>query len=417
MTLELASDFRGGVLDLFLVAGEESGDQLGAALMRALRAATGGAVRFAGVGGREMEKEGVRSLYSIDDLPIIGFSAIPRRLPRILRLMRLTAREVVARHPNAFVIIDSPGFTRGIARRVRAADPTIPIVEYVSPSVWAWRPGRARVMRAYIDHILAILPFEPEVHRRLNGPPCSYVGHPLVERVHRLRPTAEEARRRLASPPILIVLPGSRMGELRRLLGVFADAVKLVRERIGSLEVIIPTLPPLVRTVQQATEHWNVSPRVITDPAEKEAAFRVARASLAKSGTVTLELALAGIPMVAAYKVSAIEYVAVGPAIRKHVSSIILPNLLLKENVVPEILQHRCTAETLAGALVPLFDQTPERQRQIDAFSRLNSIMEIGSSMPAARAASIVLNVARRDASAQAQFDTLPADETRRTIY
>src|ERR1700730_2163711 len=402
MTLKRSPDLRGEVLDLFLVAGEESGDQLGAALMRALRAATGGAVHFAGVGGREMAKEGVRSLYSIDDLPIIGFSAIPRRLPRILRLMRFTAREVVARHPNAFVIIDSPGFTRGIARRVRAADPTIPIVEYVSPSVWAWRPGRARVMRGYIDHILAILPFEPEVHRRLNGPPCSYVGHPLVERVHRLRPNPEEARRRLASPPVLLVLPGSRMGEIRRLLGVFAEAVKLVRDRIGSLEVAIPTLPHLIETIRDATEHWDVPPRVMADPAEKEAAFRVARAALAKSGTVTLELAIAGIPMVAAYKVSTIEYVTVGPAIRKRISSIILPNLLLGENVVPEILQHHCTAETLARALIALFDQTPERQRQIDAFSRLDSIMEIGSSMPAAGAAGIVLNVARHDLPAKA---------------
>jgi lipid-A-disaccharide synthase len=399
MTLKRSPDPCGGRLDLFLVAGEESGDQLGAALMRALRAATGGAVRFAGVGGREMAKEGVSSLYSIDDLPIIGFTAIPRRLLRILRLMRFTAKEVVARHPNAFVIIDSPGFTRGIARRVRAADPTIPIVEYVSPSVWAWRPRRARVMRAYIDHILAILPFEPEVHRRLNGPPCTYVGHPLVERVDRLRPNPAEARRRLASPPVLLILPGSRMGEIRRLLSVFADAVRLVRDRVGPLEVIIPTLPHLIKTIEEASKHWDASPAVTADPAEKEAAFRVARAALAKSGTVTLELALAGIPMVAAYKVSSIEYVTVGPAIRKRISSIILPNLLLGENTVPEILQQHCTPATLADALVPLFDQTPQRQRQIDAFSRLDSIMEIGSSMPAARAASIVLDVARHNAA------------------
>jgi lipid-A-disaccharide synthase len=410
MMLERSRDLRGGVLDLFLVAGEESGDQLGAALMRALRAATGGAVRFAGVGGREMAKEGVGSLYSIDDLPIIGFSAIPRRLPRILRLMRFTAREVVTRHPNAFVIIDSPGFTRGIARRVRAADPTIPIVEYVSPSVWAWRPGRARVMRAYIDHILAILPFEPEVHRRLGGPPCTYVGHPLVERVHRLRPNTEEARRRVASPPVLLVLPGSRMGELRRHLGVFADAVKLLKDRVGSLEVVIPTLPHLIKTIQDATQHWDVSPKILADSAEKEQAFRVARAALAKSGTVTLELALAGIPMVAAYKVSTIEYITVGPAIRKRISSIILPNLLLGENIVPEMLQDRCTAQTLAGALVDLLAQTPERQRQIDAFSRLDSIMEIGSSMPAARAASIVLDAARHDVPAKR--DMLAVNET-----
>src|SRR5262249_36038440 len=223
--------------DVFPAAAEGPGDGLGGALMRALRAGTEGGVRFSGVGGREMAGEGLASLYPIDDLPLIGFSAIPRRLPKILRLMRFTAKAVVERHPHVLVIIDSPGFTRGIARRVRAADPPVAIVEYVSPWVWAWRPGRARVMRAYIDHILALLPFEPAVHRRLGGPPCTYVGHPLVEEIKNLRPSVEEARRRLAEPPVLLVLPGRRSGEVHRLLGTFADAVALLRGRGGSLRL------------------------------------------------------------------------------------------------------------------------------------------------------------------------------------
>ena len=153
-------------LELFLVAGEESGDQLGAALMRALRKCAQQEVRFRGVGGREMTKEGIASLYPIDDLPLIGFSAIPRRLPGILRLMRFTAREVVTRRPQGLIIIDSPGFTRGIARRVRLADPSIPIIEYVSPSVWAWSyRAEQRVMRGYIDHILGVAAV------RARGPP------------------------------------------------------------------------------------------------------------------------------------------------------------------------------------------------------------------------------------------------------
>src|SRR5258708_18532923 len=224
-----ASEF----IDVFLVAAEGSGDRLGAALSRALRERTGERVRFTGVGGREMATEGVASLYAIEDLPLMGFSALPGRLPRIWRLMRFTAKAVVAQRPHVRVIIDSPGFPRGIARRVRAADPTIAIVEYVSPSVWAWRPGRARVMRAYIDHILALLPFEPEVHRRLGGPPCTYVGHPLAENVHNLRPSAEEARRRLVAPPVLLVLPGSRGGEIRPHLAVFGAAVGLAGSRLG----------------------------------------------------------------------------------------------------------------------------------------------------------------------------------------
>jgi lipid-A-disaccharide synthase len=344
----------------------------------------------------EMAAEGIASLYPIDDLPLIGFSAIPRRLPKILRLMRFTAKAVVAEHPHVLVIIDSPGFTRGIARRVRAADPTIPIVEYVSPSVWAWRPGRARVMRAYIDHILALLPFEPAVHQRLGGPPCTYVGHPLIEEVGSLRPNAEEARRRLADPPVLLMLPGSRSGELDRLLAIFAEAVALVRERVGSLELIVATVPHLAGAIREASAQWALRPRIVVEKADRQAAFRIATAALAKSGTVTLELALSGVPMIAAYKVSAIEYIAVGRGILKRIPSIILTNLLLGEKVVPELLQQNCTAENLATALRPLLRDTPERRRQIEAFARLDSIMEVGSSAPAVRAADIVLVEARR---------------------
>ena len=382
------------LLDVFLVAGEESGDRLGAALMRALRARTGGEVRFAGVGGREMAAEGVASLYAIDDLAIIGFSAIPRRILKILRLMRLTAKAVVARRPHVLVVIDSPGFTLEIARRVRAADPTIAIVEYVSPSVWAWRPGRARAMRRYIDHILALLPFEPEVHRRLGGPPCTYVGHPLAEEARDLRPNALEARRRLDAPPVLLVLPGSRAGEIQRLLAVFADTVALVGERLGALDVVVPTVPHLAAPIAAATAQWPVRPRIVVETEEKQAAFRIARAALAKSGTVTLELALAGVPTVGAYRVSWLEAV-VGRRLVK-VSSVILANLVLGENVVPEFIQEACTAENLAAALMPLFGDTPERRRQIEAFSRLDAIMQIGSSAPAARAADIVLDAVRR---------------------
>jgi lipid-A-disaccharide synthase len=380
-------------LELFLVAGEESGDQLGAALMRALRKCAKQEVRFSGVGGREMAKEGIASLYPIDDLPLIGFSAIPRRLPGILRLMRFTAREVVARRPQALIIIDSPGFTRGIARRVRVADPTIPIVEYVSPSVWAWRPGRAKVMRGYIDHILALLPFEPDVHRKLGGPACSYVGHPLTESVAHLRPSSVEASRRAASPPVFLMLPGSRRGEIRRLFEVFARAVSKVKDRVGELDLVIPTLPHLTDEIRSASEKCKISPRIIVDPAEKRAAFRIARVALAKSGTVTLELALAGVPMVAAYKVSELEYL-VGRLLLRRLSSIILTNILLSDNVVPELIQHQCTADNLAAAIIPLFDDTPQRRRQIEAFSRLDKILEIDSAAPPAmRAAQIVLDV------------------------
>lgn len=391
------------VLNVFLVAGEESGDRLGTALMRALKQRTGGRVRFAGVGGHGMAAEGLASLFPIEELSIIGFSAIARRLPAILRRIRETVETAVKQRPDVLVIIDSPEFTQRVARRVRDAAPAIPIVDYVSPSVWAWRPGRARKMRGYVDHILALLPFEPDVHRRLGGPHCSYVGHPLTEEVAELRPNAEEATRRLAAPPVLLALPGSRSGEIQRLTATFGETVAKVADRIGPIEVLLPTTPRLAERVTEQTASWKIKPRIVVDGAEKRAAFRIARAALAKSGTVTLELALAGVPMVTAYKVSGLETL-IGRPIKNRLPSVILANLVLGENVVPEFLQEDCTPENLAKALVPLLSDTPERQRQIEAFSRLDDIMQIGQSAPAMRAAEIVLDVAARNAARATAF-------------
>ena len=379
---------------IFLVAAEESGDRLGAALMRALRERTEGAVQFSGIGGREMKQEGVASLFPIEDLSIVGFSAIPRRVPIILRRIREASNAIIANRPNALVIIDSPDFTHRVARRVRAADPSIPIVDYVSPSVWAWRPGRARAMRRYIDHVLALLPFEPEVHQRLGGPPCTFVGHPLSERVDKLRPNSEEARRRLADPPIVLMLPGSRGSEVRQLLSVFADAMVRVQNAVGLCDVVLPTLPHLRNMVASATATWPRQPRIVVDSLEKEAAIRIARAAIAKSGTVTLELALAGVPMVTAYKVGWFE-AAIARRLVK-VSSVILANLVIGENVVPEFLQEDCTPENLAVALTPLLNDTPERRRQVEAFGRLDEIMQIGRHAPATKAADIVLGLLRK---------------------
>jgi lipid-A-disaccharide synthase len=378
-------------MKVFLVAAEESGDRLGAALMRALRRQDA-SVTFAGLGGDAMAAEGIAPLFPIHDLSIVGLAAIPRRLPMIFRRIRQTVEAVLAEKPDVLVIIDSPDFTHRVARRVRKADPKIPIVDYVSPSVWAWRPGRARAMRRYVDHVLALLPFEPDAHARLGGPPCTYVGHPLAEQAATLRPDAAEAQRRASDPPVLLVLPGSRRSEVTRLLKVFADAVTLLAQRRGPLEIVIPTVSHLAPLLEQSAALWPSPPKIVTDPEEKRAAFRVARAALAKSGTVTLELAVAGVPTVAAYKVSNVEAAIARRVIQ--VPTVILANLVLGDNVVPEYLQQDCTAESLAASLAPLLGETPERKRQFDAFARLDTVMEIGASDPASRAAAIVQSVA-----------------------
>ena len=376
---------------VFLVAGEESGDRLGAALIAAIRQRTHGRAQVSCVGGAHMAAEGVSSLFPLGDLAIIGFAAIPANLPKIFRRIRETADAVVSAKPDALVIIDSPEFTHRVAQRVRMRAPAIPIVGYVCPSVWAWRPGRARAMRAYVDYVLALLPFEPKTMAELEGPPCRYVGHPLTERLSELRPNDLEKRLRLADPPLLLVLPGSRTSEIRRMAPVFGSAISRVAEQFGEIEVVVPAVPRLADGVRAAVASWRVPARVVIDVNEKHEAFRAARAALTKSGTSTLELALAGVPMVAAYKVALIEELAA--RLLLNIPSAILTNLVVGENVIPEFLQRDCTADRLTKALLLLLTDTPERRRQLEAFARLDTIMEIDGGSPSDRAAAVVLDI------------------------
>lgn len=379
---------------IVLIATEESGDLLGASLMKVLRQRLGDAAEFRGVGGRGMAREGLVSLFPIEELAIVGFSAVIKQVPKILRLIKKTVDAVTGFAPDMLVIIDSPDFTHRVAKRVRARDPSIPIVNYVSPSVWAWRPGRARAMRGYVDHVLALLPFEPEAYRRLGGPPCSYVGHPLIEQIATLRPNAVEQARRDARPPILMVLPGSRRSEVERHLGVFGQTLEALRARGAVFETVLPTMPHLESAVRNGVADWRVAPHIVIGESERRAAFRIARAALAKSGTVTLELALSGIPMVTAYKVGSAEAWILRRVIK--VQSVILANLVIGENVIPEYLQEACTADNLAHALTDVLADSPARARQVEAFNRLDTIMATGTASPSVRAADIVLATMRQ---------------------
>jgi lipid-A-disaccharide synthase len=379
---------------IFLIATEESGDRLGAALMKVLRQRLGDAVRFEGVGGQSMAREGLTSLFAIQELSIIGFAGVVKQLPKVLRLIRETVGAVMRAQPDILVIIDSPDFTHRVARRVRARDPAIPIVDYVSPSVWAWRPGRARAMRGYIDHVLALLPFEPREYSRLHGPPCSYVGHPLTEQIGTLRPSLEEQKRRDQAPPALLVLPGSRRSEIRHHVKIFGEALGRLQAEGVAFELILPTMPHLAEMVRESVKDWSVTPRIVAGEPEKRAAFRIAHAALAKSGTVTLELALAGVPMITAYRVGAAEAWILRRAIKAN--SVILANLVLGENVIPEFLQEDCTPEKLVGALHEVLSDSPMRLRQVEAFAGIGDIMSTGNLSPSVRAADIVLATLRK---------------------
>ncbi|RTL78323.1 MAG: lipid-A-disaccharide synthase [Bradyrhizobiaceae bacterium] len=374
---------------IFLIATEPSGDHLGAALMKELHHRLGNEVVFAGIGGREMEEQGIVSLFPIDDLAIVGFAAVAQQLPMLLRRIREAASAVVQARPDILVIIDSPDFTHRVAKKVRQAVPSIPIVDYVSPTVWVWRPGRARAMTRYVDHVLAVLPFEPDVHLNLGGPACTYIGHPLIERLDTLRPDAEEARRRKTPPPVLVLLPGSRRGEIRHHMPVFGETLASLREQGLAVEAVLPTLPHLLDAVNEAVAQWPIRPRIVTTEAEKQSAFRNARAALAKSGTVTLELALAGVPMVTLYRGGAVEAWIARRVVR--VSSIILANLVIGENVIPEFHQEECTAQNLAPALLSVLNDTPQRRHQLEAFAKLDRIMDTGGRSPSAQAADVIL--------------------------
>lgn len=376
-------------LRLFLVAGEASGDELGAKLMAALREASPRAIAFEGVGGARMTAQGLTSLFPMSDIAVMGIVPVIQRLPLLLRRITATAAAAIAGRPDGLVIIDSPDFTHRVARRVRRALPRLPVVDYVSPTVWAWRTGRAKAMRAYVDHVLALLPFEPAAHQRLGGPLCTYVGHPLVERLEALRPSEAEARRRVAAPPLVVVLPGSRRSEVRRLTADFGAALGIVRERLGPLEVVLPAVDHLADEITAAVADWPVQPRLVRGEAAKMAAFRGARAALAASGTVTLELGLAGVPMVVAYKVTALE---MRLRFLVKVPSIVLANLVAGGRSIPEFIGQDCTPQRLADALVPLIQGGAARDAQDEAFGRLGEAMRLpGERRPSRVAAEAVL--------------------------
>ena len=381
-------------MKVFLVAGEHSGDQLGFKLMQALKAGAGEPVAFFGTGGEAMQREGMNPLFPLEDIAVMGLLPVLKRLPTVLARIAQTAAAVIATRPDVLVLIDSPDFSHRVARRVRKALPDLALVNYVSPTVWAWRPGRAHAMRAYVDHVLALLPFEPEAHRRLGGPDCTYVGHPLIERLGEFRPDPVEVLRRAAAPPVLLVLPGSRRLEIDRLMPVFGETLARVVRAFGPVEAVLPAVDHVEAKIRAAVETWPVQPRIVTGEAAKLAAFRSARAALAASGTVTLELGLAGVPMVVAYQVSWLEETVLQFLLTA--KSFALPNLVLEAKPIPEFLQTQCTAQNLAAALALLLHDSPERAAQLKVLRDLDASMVLAAGdTPSARAAEIVLACAR----------------------
>ncbi len=383
---------------IFIVAGEHSGDVLGGKLIEALKEKAGAnACTFAGVGGEHMEAAGLSSIFPLSDVAVMGPAAILARLPKLVRRVYRTVDAALAFNPDAVVIIDSPEFTHPIAKRIRQRRPSIPIIDYVSPSVWAWRPGRARKMRPYVDHLLALLPFEPDAHARLGGPACTYVGHPLIERASWIDGLETESlRSRLGltpGVPVLAVLPGSRPSEVSRLMAPFGEAIGALRQKAGPFEIIIPAVPSVRPLIEQALPAWPQQPHLVEGESDKFTAFKLAHAALAASGTVTLELGVAGTPMVVAYRV---DPVAARLRFLLKVHSVVLANLVLGANAFPEFIQEDCTPAKLSAALAPLLKDTPERANQVAALAKIRERMFLPEGTPSRKAAEIVLSILGR---------------------
>lgn len=361
---------EGRRLKLAVVAGEESGDLLAVDLISALKRRHPGAVELSGVGGRNLAGHGLRSLFPADEIAIMGFSAVLRDLPRLMRRIGQTARAIVAAKPDCLVTIDSPDFSLRVAKKVRAADPSIPIVHYVCPSVWAWRPGRAAAMRPYVDRVLCLLPFEPEVLQRLGGPLGTFVGHRLVSDTNvREAAIAQLAAKTRDARKKLLVLPGSRKGEVRRMLDPFGETVAALKAAGHDFDLLLPTVPHVASLVETGVQNWAVRPELILTSEHKWAAFAEADAALACSGTVALELALARIPFISCYKTDAIGAL-LGPLLVKSWSAS-LPNLIVGWPFVPEYFNEFVRPAYLARLLPKLWSETPMRHMQREGFAEV----------------------------------------------
>jgi lipid-A-disaccharide synthase len=373
---------------VFLVAGEPSGDVLGARLMAALRRLTGGHVRFAGVGGEAMRREGLASLFPLDDLAVMGFVEILPRLPRILSRLRDVERAVIASRPAVVVTIDAPGFNLRLARRLRPQG--VRLVHYVAPQLWAWRPERARKLIGLFDRILTLFPFETAFFAGL-GIDTRLVGHPAVEAE---RPEAGDLRARLGiapSAPVLLMLPGSRVGLVRRMLPIYAATAKRLALLIPGLVILVPVVAATRAVTAEAVAAWPVDARVVDNLADKRAALAAAAAAITISGTSTLELALAGMPMIVAYRTNPISAFLARRLVR--VPHVALPNLILGRGAIPELLQEACTPGTLADAAARLMIDATAAQSQRDDLAALRAQLGADGPPPSERAARAVLEV------------------------
>jgi lipid-A-disaccharide synthase len=378
---------------IMLVAAEASGDALGAGLMRALRRRLGEGVRFVGVGGARMEAEGLKSAFDISDLSILGWAEGLKAYPRVVARADETAALAAREKPDAAVLIDSWGFTMRVAQRLRRQDPKLKLIKYVGPQVWASRPGRAKTLARGVDHLLSILAFDAPYFEKA-GLKVTPVGNPTLAKdmsgtdPHWLR----EAVGAAPDDPILLVLPGSRRSEISRLMAPFGDAVARLKPSHPRLHVVLALAETVAEEARAAARDWLVQPYVVEGETARLDAMRGATLALACSGTVSTELAMAGCPMVIAYRISPLSYALVKPVIKTRWATLI--NIAANREIVPEFIQQHCTGPELAKAVAMRLDDPDLRRRQ--AAEQTEALAKLGprdGPDPSERAADAVIAI------------------------
>ncbi|MEP1612454.1 MAG: lipid-A-disaccharide synthase [Roseobacter sp.] len=378
---------------VFIIAGEPSGDKLGGALMAGLKSLRAD-IEFDGIGGDQMQAQGLESRFAMQELSVMGLAEILPKYRALKARIRETAEAVVQSQPDVLITIDSPDFCFRVAKLVKASS-AVRTVHYVAPTVWAWRPGRAKKISGFIDHLLTLFPFEPPLFTP-HGMACDFVGHPVVaEPVVTSEQVADFRKQHaITTAPVLMVLPGSREGEVRRLGAVFGQSIKYVFDKHPDLQVIVPVASPVAKLVQETVQDWPVMPILIRSDqqsleafgAEKRAAFKAADVALAASGTVSLELAAARTPMVIAYRMHWLSFRLI--RWMALVDTVTLVNLVSETRVVPEFLGPECHADLIGSALV---DVLSAPDAQIDAMKTTMHRLGAGGDPPGFRAAQAIL--------------------------
>ncbi|MEQ8196156.1 MAG: lipid-A-disaccharide synthase [Rhodospirillales bacterium] len=378
---------------VYLIAGEPSGDALGARLMAALREKTGGKIRFAGIGGQRMTEQGLESLFPMNELSIMGFVEVLPHIPHLLGRIKQTVSHILRLRPTAVITIDSPGFCFRVAKHLQGLG--IALIHYVAPTVWAWRPGRARKIAAFLDHILALLPFEPGFLSRF-GVASTFVGHAVVESgADKGDGPGLRAKYGIAADaPLICILPGSRHSETKHMLPVFGQTLGVLKQSRPDLVAVVPMVSSLAGEIGAAANAWPVPTLLLEDEQEKYDAFAASDAALAASGTVSLELAMANTPSVIAYKVNPITaWFALRLVQVKFVN---LVNILLDRLAIPEYLQDNCTPPQMAAAINILLDDEEARQAQREAYAEVLKDIGADDEKPSSRAADVVMEIVNK---------------------